>query len=366
MKSKQESVIRKLVFSFLIILTLSFFLTAMNMIALLDKLDDQNTYLFSIFTLLMLNIIGFSFAFIISSSIAKPLHKLKAATMQIENGNYNTKVNIHSKDEFKDLGDAFNNMSKKINQTIEEFRKIEKMKTHFLGITAHELRTPIAAIKMQVELMKKTPKSKLTKDARKGLEIQTRNLKRLEKLINDILDLTKIESARINFEWQKADLNQEIKNSVEHLRAEAKKKSIKLDLRLEKILKEVEIDKQRFSQVFENILGNAVKFTPEKGRITISTTARKDDVLVQIEDTGIGIKKEFLKKIFEPFYQIEGTLYREYGGTGLGLAICKGLIEVQGGKIWAESKDKGSSFCFTVPYAPKKEAKPMKLFLDVV
>jgi signal transduction histidine kinase len=115
------------------------------------------------------------------------------------------------------------------------------------------------------------------------------------------------------------------------------------------------------SQVLRNLLNNAKKFSPEKGVIRVSAESLRESILFKVKDNGIGIASENLDKIFEPFYQEEQTMYRNYGGTGLGLTICKGIVESQGGKIWVESeKGKGSTFYFTVPKTPPKETKPIR------
>ena len=180
----------------------------------------------------------------------------------------------------------------------------------------------------------------------------------------DLLEVSRIEAARLKFNFVRTNLATHIHTLIEEMRGFMPDKNIKI---LEKVepLPTINIDPQRTMQVLRNLLNNAIKFTPENG--TIEVRAKQVDGFIQIsvKDSGIGISAEKQKRIFEPFYQAEQTIYRQHGGTGLGLTICRGIVESQKGKIWVNSElGHGTIFSFTVPLTPVKEISPIKLMFS--
>lgn len=169
-------------------------------------------------------------------------------------------------------------------------------------------------------------------------------------MVTDVLDISRIRSKKLKLTLEKFSLVKIIKDVVREMKPGVQEKKIDLAMKLADLPKIVG-DNDRISQVVSNLVNNAIKFTPEKGKITIEAEKRGKEVIVKIIDTGVGISSKNLKKLFAPFFQLETGLARKHGGTGLGLVICKGIIEAHGGKIWAESKGegKGSTFSFTLP-----------------
>ncbi len=233
----------------------------------------------------------------------------------------------------------------------------EKVKEQFLANMSHEIRTPMNAILgMTRLLLEKEPRT----DQLKYLNSIKHASDNLLVIINDILDLSKIEAGKINLESIPFDIRNEIKSVFETMKVNADDKNLELKTDIENTIPKTIIgDPYRLSQILLNLTGNAIKFT-EKGSVTIKTTAamQGEKVLLtfSVIDTGIGIAKDKLDYIFDIFTQETSSTTRKFGGTGLGLAICKKLIELQGGAISVDSEaGKGSVFSFTLPFAIGKD-----------
>jgi len=248
-----------------------------------------------------------------------------------------------------------------LEEKIKKLKELDKLKDDFLNVSAHELQTPIIPIHSQVELLMAGDYGKLNKEQKNALEMIYRNETRLSELVNDILDIAKIRSMKLKLIFSQASLAEIITNAVENVEGLAREKNISLTLNPVPDLPKIVVDKKRISQVMGNLLGNALKFTPKKGRIEVTVKQTKNNVLVSVHDTGIGINQAGLNKLFTPFFQVDSNITRKYGGTGLGLSICEGLILGHKGKIWAESagKGKGSTFTFSLP--TKKKVVIIKL-----
>ncbi|MCZ7402563.1 MAG: ATP-binding protein [Candidatus Methanoperedens sp.] len=238
-----------------------------------------------------------------------------------------------------------------LKEAKDEAENANKVKSEFLSTMSHELRTPLNSIIGFSDMMKQKMVGELNQKQEHYIDNILNSSKHLLSLINDILDLSKIESGKIEMNIEKISLPSTINDTLEMIRTTAMKHNINLIKEFDPELEFLEADKQKLKQILFNLLSNAVKFSkPGGGSITITT--KKFDQIVQIcvSDTGIGIKKEDMGKLFTKFQQIESATYRKYGGTGLGLAISKELVELHGGKIWAESKyGEGSTFIFQVP-----------------
>ena len=189
----------------------------------------------------------------------------------------------------------------------------------------------------------------INKKAREYVDICLRNADRLESLVQDILDVSKLEAGEMKFEMQQVNLVLLMHNTIIDISSLAKEKNLSLNSNLPKTLPSVYADPQRISQVISNLIKNAIKFT-DKGSVKISAKVSGHNIQVEVADTGVGIKKEDLPRMFTKFFQAEDVATRKTKGTGLGLAICKEIIEKHNGKIWVESEfGKGSSVYFNLP-----------------
>jgi signal transduction histidine kinase len=234
----------------------------------------------------------------------------------------------------------------------QELKKIDEMKSEFVSVASHELRTPLAAIKNAVQLMLQGRTGEINENQAKFLSMAERNINRLTGILNSLLDLSRIESGNIRLKFEELDLRGPIEFILSSLKPQADARSIQFKMDIPEELPLVYGDRDKLEQILTNLVGNAIKFTPEGGEISVSAKPFEEEgmVAISVRDSGLGIPADQLDKIFEKFHQVEDSLRRSITGTGLGLAITKGLVEAQQGKIWVESEvGKGSTFTFTLP-----------------
>jgi len=302
--------------------------------------------------------------FFISRSFSKPIRDLNKAALELEKGNFKVRTVIKTNDELAQLSDAFNRSALALSKMEEERNCLDKSKSEFLSITSHELRTPITPIKAQLQMIQQEYFGALTEKQKESLTIVLRNTERLNKIIEDFLEISRIEAARLKFAFRKTNLHETVNETIGLMTGFAKEKNITLIVRMEN-LPIIEIDPDRISQVLRNLVHNAIKFSPTGSTIEVTAELQQDDIRFSVKDQGIGLNMEDQLRVFEPFYQVEGSLRRSYGGTGLGLTICRGIIEAQKGKIWVDSKPGlGSTFYFTVPLTPVYDIEPIKVLFS--
>lgn len=251
----------------------------------------------------------------------------------------------------------------------KKLAKLERLKSEFISIVSHELRTPLTTIKNSLDIITSGKTGELSENSLKFVNMAKRNVVRLSGIINDLLDISKIEAGKLDFKYNVCEITPVVEYVKNNLQSVAKDKDIQIvfDSGVESV--DIYADANRLEQVLTNLVSNAVKFTPNGGNIKISTRLinandivvadcfksdiaklKGDYVQVCVSDEGIGIEKENLKQVFDKFEQIENSLSREVGGSGLGLAIAKQLIESHNGFIWCDSElNKGSDFYFVVP-----------------
>ncbi|MBE3136899.1 MAG: PAS domain S-box protein [Thermoplasmata archaeon] len=242
------------------------------------------------------------------------------------------------------------NAEEKIKRQNIQLKKLDNIKTDFLNTTSHELRTPVASIKGYIQMLLKQTLGEITEEQKKALEVLLRNTNRLDHLIQDILDISRLESGTMKFITEKTDATKMVKEVAETMQIPADLKGIKINVDIQKGIPDLMIDQERMKQVLMNLVDNAIKFSPDGSMIHIKTRKEKEDVLFEVQDFGRGIPKNKQNKIFERFYQVDSGIDRKFGGVGLGLTISKKIIDTYGGQIWVDSTiGKGSSFKFSVP-----------------
>lgn len=233
----------------------------------------------------------------------------------------------------------------------EELKKAMNIKSQFISVVSHEMRTPLTSIKEGIGLVLDGTLGELSDEQKDFLSLAKRNMDRLHRLINDVLDFQKLESGKPGFQMLKNDLNAIINEVAKTQKPLAKNKGLYLRIKLAPDLEEVEFDSDRIIQVLVNLVNNALKFT-KKGGITIKSVKdeEREAFRVHVKDTGIGIKKRNIPRLFSKFEQL--TKERKPGSTGLGLAICKEIIKAHNGRIWVESQyGSGSEFVFELPFS---------------
>ncbi|MDD5136476.1 MAG: ATP-binding protein, partial [Candidatus Omnitrophica bacterium] len=363
-----------------------------------------NTFVINIaIVMLAIIVIMIPIGYILSGVYANPINKLRTATEKIVQGDWDYDIKIHTNDEIEEFADSFGAMvsnlkakQKELLQAKEETegmahsleRKVEartkdlraaqrktltiledlmdaknrlesktgelekalKIKSDFISTVSHELRTPLAAIKESISIVLDGVTGDTTEPQKEFLNMAKRNVDRLARLINDILDFQKMESGKTVFNIQKNDINETVEEVGNTMATIASQKNLEFTLELEENLPRFNFDKDKIIQVLTNLVSNAIKFT-DKGGITIKTASKGSAVYVSVQDTGLGIKEEDIPKLFMEFEQLDRGIERQTGGTGLGLAISKKIIERHDGRIWAASeRDKGSTFTFFLPF----------------
>ena len=240
-------------------------------------------------------------------------------------------------------------------------RELDQMKSEFVSKVSHELRTPIVAMQHALSILVDEIAGPLTEEQKRFTTLTQRNLQRLNALINDLLDLSKLEAKKMELRPAFTALGPLISGVCETLEAWAQSKAITLTRRVPEGLPNVICDSARVTQVLTNLMGNAIKFTPKQGRITVEARLAGDGgVEVSVADTGVGIAKGDLPKLFSKFQQVGERTASDISGTGLGLAISKEIIELHGGRIWAESDEgrKGTRFTFSLPLEADQPGAP--------
>jgi PAS domain S-box-containing protein len=238
-----------------------------------------------------------------------------------------------------------------LNSRLQEY---ERMRSEFLAMLSHDLHTPLTAVKGSMDVLANEGVG--IELSRELLGIAQENADRLFRIVSDILDLTRIEAGHLELRREPFDLAAGLRGAMDRLRRLAEDRQTTMTLQADEGLPRVQADTQRMDQVFTNLLGNALKFTPCGGRIIVTVRRQGAELLTEIRDSGKGIPAEHLDRIFERFYRVPLPDGERVEGTGLGLSICKAIVEEHGGRIWAQSTaGQGSAFSFTLPTGPPRQ-----------
>ena len=375
-KEKKEYNIKKLSFSELNAKLIIFFLFLVSLTSLISiyffylMIKSTTTIVLPntieitktmILIILIIAIETIIISFYVSRFISKPIIEINKAIKEIEKGNYNVNLDITTGDEIEKLSNSINQTTLALRTIEEERNELDSVKAEFLSMTSHELRSPMTPMKAQLQMLEGGYFGELSKKQKESISIITRNVDRLDNLICDFLEISRIEAAKLRFNFRETNVAQTLRETVKFMEGFAKEKNIKLKIDVGKI-PSIQADPDRISQVLSNLINNAIKFSNKNSIIIVSAHNKGDFILFYVQDSGCGLTPEDKLRVFEPFYQVENINLRHPGGTGLGLTICRGIVESQKGKIWVESEiDYGSKFYFTIPLKPIRETEPVKL-----
>lgn len=280
---------------------------------------------------------------VVTRSITRPIALLKSKTREIAKGHFEGGLDIKSPPEIGELAAAFNLMCDKL-------RELDRMKADFFSSMSHELRTPLTSIKEGTGLLLDGVGGQTTDKQRKLLAILAEESNRLIGVVNSLLDLSKMDAGMMNYEFETVNLDPLIRRAIAEITPLVEAKQISLESAVEMPLPSARLDPERILQVLRNLIGNAVKFTPNGGRVRIVARPANGKLQVSVTDSGPGVPPESLKMIFEKFSQGKHKGAHTRQGTGLGLAIARSIIQSHGGEIWAESQlGRGSTFIFVLP-----------------
>lgn len=292
-------------------------------------------------------------AFLHARGVSVPLRRLAGEMQRVGRGEFVRARKVRAAKEVRYLVDAFNRMA-------EELAELDRLKSDFTAHVSHELRTPLTAIREGTALLLEEISGPLTESQREILGIVHGQSEQLFQGISSILDFSKMQAAMMEYEFTMSDPVAVIRRSVENVGLIARKKGIEVRMDLPEPLPLAFLDERRIEQVLDNLLSNALKFTPDGGDVWVSASLAETEgagipcVEVQVSDTGPGIAESDIDKIFNQFYQSPGNAGQNHQGTGLGLAIARHIVEAHGGSIRVDSVlGQGAAFIFSLPVKPE-------------
>jgi signal transduction histidine kinase len=290
--------------------------------------------------------------FVLSWSVIGPMQTIDSRLAAIASGDFSGHVDVANRDELGALAVNVNRMNDELQRLYRELETASKHKSEFLANMSHELRTPLNAIIGFSQVLREGISGEINAKQQEYLDDIVTSANHLLALINDVLDLSKVEAGQVELQVAPFSLSDALERGVSMVREQATINGVQVALHANGGLDAVAGDERRIRQVIFNLLSNAVKFTPSGGSVDVSATQSNGKVTVSVADTGPGIAAEDLDRIFEEFQQTE-TGARQTEGTGLGLALSKRFVEMHGGRIWCDSElGKGSTFRFTLPLRP--------------
>jgi two-component system, OmpR family, sensor histidine kinase BaeS len=274
-------------------------------------------------------VLAFIFGAILSRTITRPIRELTKATHEMADGKFGQQVPVRSRDEIGELASSFNKMN-------DDLARSFNLRKQMTADIAHELRTPLSLIIGHAEAVH----DGVLPPSTENFEIIREEAERLEQLVNDLRTLSLADAGELSVEFQPIEINKLLGDIQSHYMVPFNQKRVTLDLEPAPVALTVNLDPIRFSQVLTNILDNALRYTPEEGRVAIVVKQNGDQVEINIQDSGEGVTPEDAAHLFDRFYRADAsrTRDRDAGGSGLGLAIAKSIVEMHQGKIWAESE----------------------------
>ena len=289
--------------------------------------------------------------FVLSWSLIGPIQRIDSRLAAIASGNFSGHVDVTNRDELGALAANVNRMNDELQRLYRELETASRHKSEFLANMSHELRTPLNAIIGFSQVLRDGLFGEVNAKQEEYLEDILTSGHHLLALINDVLDLSKVEAGQVQLELAPFSIEDALERGVSMVREQATRNGVQVTLHANDGLHVVTGDERRVRQVIFNLLSNAVKFTSAGGSVDVTATRANGEVRVSVADTGPGITEDDLGRIFEEFQQTEAGA-RQHEGTGLGLALSKRFVEMHGGRIWCDSEvGKGSTFVFTIPSA---------------
>jgi signal transduction histidine kinase len=278
-------------------------------------------------------------SFYLSNRISKPLSELTSATRSIAGGEYGKQVVVGGGREIEELGEAFNALSNSLERN-------EILRKNMVADISHELRNPLAAQRGYLEALQ----DGVIDLDRKAVDVVMKHNISLTRLVEDLRQLSLVDAGKVELDLMQVEVGEALKLAASIYEHDLEEKGISLVMDIAADLPEVKADQGRISQVLNNLIANALAYTPQGGTITLGAKKQGEEVVLYVSDTGQGMDAEELPNIFERFFRTDRSRTRDTGGSGLGLSIAKGLVEAHGGRMWADSEvGRGTTISFTLP-----------------
>ncbi len=290
-------------------------------------------------------VIGFIGSLIMAGMMIRPINRLSRAVEHIGKGELDYQIKVKQTDELGMLGREFNRMARRL-------KELDDMKKDFVSSVTHELRSPMTSIRMYIGLLFRGAGGKLSEKQAECLNVIKKSTNRLARFIDDLLDISKIESGKMTIRKESFNILDSVQEIIKLMQPQADSKEIELSVNAPDNLPKINADPERIGQIITNLLSNAIKFTQKNGKIKVDVADSAENLRISVIDNGAGIPKESIGKIFEKFEQVRSIRDTIPGqkGTGLGLPIVKSIVEAHRGKVRVESElDKGSTFIVTLP-----------------
>lgn len=311
---------------------------------------SKHDLLLSIVLLLFAGMIATTFGIFVASHMTDDLRKLVAQTRILADGDLGARVSVVGRDEVSQVGLAFNEMAEQLQEAARRRAEVEQMRTDFIAWTSHDLRTPLTSIRAIVEALH----DGIVDDPetiQRYYAVIRNDVIGLNNLINDLFELSQLDAGGLKFDTSHYSLGDLISDSLESFHALAEQRGIKLGGNVAAEVDPVCMNTQKIGRVLANLISNALRYTPENGRVHVEAVRAAGGVQVSVSDSGPGFRTQDLPRLFEQFYRGEQSRSRKTGGAGLGLAIAKGIVEAHNGRIWAEnvSENGGARVNFFLP-----------------
>ncbi len=310
---------------------------------------SQHDLMLATILLLFAGGIAMSLGYLISVALTDRIMSLNTAAQEIAQGNLRARVPVSGSDEMADLARTFNEMASQLEATAHKQRELDTLKRDLVAWAGHDLRTPLASIRVIVEALA----DGVVQDSatvQRYLQTARRDIRSLSQLIDDLFEMAQLDAGGLPLELRPNSLSDLISDTLESFTAQAERQGVRLVGTSAPGIDPVPMDAQKISRVLANLIGNALRHTPTGGSVSVRATLTPASVQINVSDTGEGISADDLPRVFEQFYRGEKSRSRATGGAGLGLAIAKGIVEAHGGRIWVESQlGQGAHFFFTLP-----------------
>jgi signal transduction histidine kinase len=310
-----------------------------------------STHDLNLLGLLMLFSLGVAvaFALLVTRVFDNALQALLTGVRLMGEGRLETRVKVDSGDELEQVAEAFNVMAQRLEEAFGRQRDLEEARRNLVAAVSHDLRTPLATVRAMVESINDGVVTDKATIERYHHTMQT-EIAHLSSLIDDLFELSQIDSGTLELKPESSSIGDLVSDTLEALRPQAEQRRLKLQGELTGRLPSVSMDVPRMQRVLYNLVQNALRHTPPDGTVIIRAVDAGSEIEISVADTGEGVEAEELARVFERFYRGSRARSRQEAGSGLGLTIAKGIVELHGGRIWADSSlGQGSTFVFTIP-----------------